>query len=72
MNNTTADNNSTATNETAGNTTADILSVVEETGLLEEPMVLALLASSRSFSCFRMLYEPSCKSRGNANLEQVP
>ena len=62
MNNTTADNNSTATNETAGNVTADILSVVEETGLLEEPMVLALLAAVAALVAFVCYTNPAVKA----------
>ena len=60
MNNTTADNSTT--NETVGNGTADILSIVEETGLLEEPMVLALLAVVAALVAFVCYTNPAIKA----------
>ena len=60
MNNTTADNSTT--NETVGNGTADILSIVEETGLLEEPMVIALLAVVAALVAFVCYTNPAIKA----------
>ena len=61
MNNTT---NETAANETASdtNTTADILATVEESGLLEEPMVLALLACVAALVAFVFYTNPALKA----------
>ena len=53
-------------NETANNMTLDVVSAVEESGLLEEPIVLG---SCRSSGCICMLYKPSNQSYGNANFE---
>jgi len=61
MNNTT---NETAANNTASdtNTTADILATVEESGLLEEPMVLALLACVAALVAFVFYTNPTLKA----------
>jgi hypothetical protein len=57
-------NNETAANNTAGdtNTTADILATVEESGLLEEPMVLALLACVGALVAFVCYTNPAIKA----------
>jgi len=56
--------NNTADNNTAtdGNTTADLLNVVEESGLLEEPMVLALLACVGALVAFVCYTNPTIKA----------
>ena len=55
--------NNTADNNTAndGNTTADLLNVVEESGLLEEPMVLALLVCVGALVAFVCYTNPTIK-----------
>ena len=61
--NQTATNNTAANNtDTDGNTTADLLSVVEESGLLEEPMVLALLACVAALVAFVCYTNPAVKA----------
>jgi hypothetical protein len=57
-------NNQTAANDTAGDTnmTADIIATVEESGLLEEPMVLALLACVAALVAFVCYTNPTLKS----------
>ena len=61
--NQTATNNTAANNtDTDGNTTADLLSVVEESGLLEEPMVLALLACVGALVAFVCYTNPTLKA----------
>ena len=57
-------NNQTAANDTAGDTnmTADIISTVEESGLLEEPMVLALLACVAALVAFVCYTNPAVKA----------
>ena len=56
--------NNTADNNTAddGNMTADLLEVVEESGLLEEPMVLALLACVAALVAFVCYTNPAVKA----------
>ncbi len=56
--------NNTADNNTAddGNMTADLLEVVEESGLLEEPMVLALLACVGALVAFVCYTNPTLKA----------
>jgi hypothetical protein len=57
-------NNETAANETTGdtNTTVDLLATVEESGLLEEPMVLALLACVAALVAFVCYTNPALKA----------
>ena len=57
-------NNETAANNTAGDTnmTADILATVEESGLLEEPMVLALLGCVAALVAFVCYTNPAVKA----------
>ena len=57
-------NNQTAANDTAGDTnmTADIIATVEESGLLEEPMVLALLACVAALVAFVCYTNPAVKA----------
>ena len=57
-------NNQTAANDTAGDTnmTADIIATVEESGLLEEPMVLALLACVGALVAFVCYTNPTLKA----------
>jgi len=57
-------NNNTATNNTVDdtNTTADIIATVEESGLLEEPMVLALLACVAALVAFVCYTNPAIKA----------
>ena len=63
MNNTTADNNTTANNTADdGNITADIIATVEETGLLEEPLVLGLLALAGALVAFVCYTNPAIKA----------
>jgi hypothetical protein len=56
--------NNTAGNDTAGDTnmTSDILDVVKESGLLEEPMVLALLACVAALVAFVCYTNPTLKA----------
>ena len=56
--------NNTADNNTAddGNMTAELLEVVEESGLLEEPMVLALLACVAALVAFVCYTNPAVKA----------
>ena len=55
--------NNTADNNTAddGNMTAELLDVVEESGLLEEPMVLALLVCVGALVAFVCYTNPTIK-----------
>jgi len=57
-------NNQTAANGTTGdtNTTVDLLVTVEESGLLEEPMVLALLACVAALVAFVCYTNPALKA----------
>ena len=57
-------NNQTAANDTTGDTnmTSDILTTVKESGLLEEPMVLALLACVGALVAFVCYTNPTLKS----------
>ena len=57
-------NNNTAANNTVDdtNTTADIIATVEESGLLEEPMVLALLACVAALVAFVCYTNPAIKA----------
>ena len=57
-------NNQTAANDTAGDTnkTADIIATVEESGLLEEPMVLARLACVGALVAFVCYTNPTLKA----------
>ena len=50
------------TNETATNMTLDVVSAVEESGLLEEPMVLALLACVGALVAFVCYTNPTLKA----------
>tara|TARA_Y100001973_G_C5146268_1_gene305579 strand:+ start:766 stop:1191 length:426 start_codon:yes stop_codon:yes gene_type:complete len=56
--------NETAANNTADdtNTTVDIVAAVEESGLLEEPMVLALLACVGALVAFVCYTNPAIKA----------
>jgi hypothetical protein len=57
--------NQTAANDTAGDTnmTNDILATVEESGLLEEPMVVALLACVAALIAFVCYTNPVIKAK---------
>jgi hypothetical protein len=57
-------NNGTAANNTVDDTnaTADIIATVEESGLLEEPMVLALLACVGALVAFVCYTNPAVKA----------
>ena len=57
--------NNTAANDTASDTnvTADIISTVEESGLLEEPLVLALLACVVALVAFVFYTNPAIKAK---------
>ena len=56
-------NNQTTDNNTAdGNTTAELLNVVEESGLLDEPLVLGLLALAGALVAFVCYTNPAIKS----------
>ena len=50
------------TNETATNMTLDVVSAVEESGLLEEPMVLALLGCVAALVAFVCYTNPALKA----------
>jgi len=50
------------TNETATNMTLDVVSAVEESGLLEEPMVLALLGCVAALVAFVFYTNPALKA----------
>lgn len=49
-------------NETANNMTLDVVSAVEESGLLEEPMVLGLLAAVAALVAFVCYTNPAIKA----------
>ena len=55
-------NNTTADNSTATNSTLDVVSAIEETGLLEEPLVLGLLALAGALVAFVCYTNPAIKA----------
>ena len=54
--------NNTGTNETVDNMTSDLVATVTESGLLEEPMVLALLACVGALVAFVCYTNPTVKA----------
>ena len=55
-------NNTTADNSTTTNSTLDVVSAIEETGLLEEPLVLGLLALAGALVAFVCYTNPAIKA----------